>query len=194
VSGFNKAENKGVHSNEVRNSGSESMSVKMGGSPVAEGIWKNIKNDVKAAGGKYCVNVYAAMKSADKKLEIVLFQFIGAATGAWFEFVKASGGDKVIESSAVQVDGFVEVEGEAFNYNVPTLKLVKVSEASDKAATELDVVLQEFLEGKLKSSRQEESGGSTYNQAEVANQAPEPAFQGQDIMQDMADEEDDLPF
>jgi hypothetical protein len=119
VKGFDKKNNIGIYSNEVKYL-NENLKVKNFKSRnIAEGIWNDISSDVDKAGGKFTKSIYAMTK----KGSLINICFFGGAIGEWFEFTKKS--KKRLADEWVTVDGFEERKSGATTYYVPTFKYNK---------------------------------------------------------------------
>jgi len=145
VTGFNESSNSGIYSNQVRNTTSETLSVKAFNlqEPIAEGLWKEIKDKVTVKGGKFTANIYAAIKVEGGALEIVCVQFKGVALHAWTEFEKKSGQN--INTMAVKWSGKKQGKKGAIVYEIPEFSLVKVSDETNAEADKLYEELKVYL-------------------------------------------------
>lgn len=144
IKGWNDPQKSGIWSNEVRNSKETPMTVKLHkGGIVAQGLYENIKATVVAAGGKFTSNIYIAFKGADGKLAIGALQLKGAALMAWSEFSKANRSE--LMKQAVVITGYKDGVKGAVKFRTPVFALKKVSEETNKAAIELDAILQAYL-------------------------------------------------
>lgn len=145
VTGFNESSNSGIYSNQVRNTTSETLSVKAFNlqEPIAEGLWKEIKDKVTVKGGKFTANIYAAIKTEGGALEMVCVQFKGFALHAWTEFEKKSGQN--INTMAVKWAGKKQGKKGAIVYEIPEFSLVKVSDDTNAEADKLYEELKVYL-------------------------------------------------
>ncbi len=139
IGGFSDSEQAGYYSNEVRNMQKDPFAVRLGKKGVVcTGLYaEKIKGHAEM---EFVQSVYVAYKEGDK-MEIGNIHFRGASVGAFFEFKKANDLMKI----AVNVPSTVEGKKGAVVYNMPVFKSLPLSEASNAAATALDVVLQEYL-------------------------------------------------
>lgn len=97
VDGFNEKENTGIYANQVSNLQKEELKVKMRGhGTVAEGLWADIKDEIKEKGGKYAQITYGMLVPEKKMARITLS---GESVSAWFEFVQKQGGQKHVDES-----------------------------------------------------------------------------------------------
>lgn len=154
VNGWNDPSNSAIFSNEVRDSRQEVMVVKsFKGGTIAEGLYGQIKHQVKAAGGAYHANCYIAYKK-DGALSIGSLKLRGAALHAWAEFTKAKRTD--LDTKAVRIDGYTEGKKGRIIFRVPIFKTVAASEETNVIAVELDKQLQKFLDSYLKRNKSEQ--------------------------------------
>jgi len=171
VKGFDKKNNIGIYSNEVKYL-NENLKVKNFKSRnIAEGIWNDISSDVDKAGGKFAKSIYAMTK----KGSLINICFFGGAIGEWFEFTKKS--KKRLADEWVTVDGFEERKSGATTYYVPTFKYNKsLDSIQGDMADKAYEIFQEYENGE--SPRKKE-----INQDEEEAKEPE-----------IEEKEDDLPF
>ena len=199
ISGYNKKNDCGIYSNEVHKTATEILRVKTfkGGESII-GLYNDIKDSIKALGGKYTKSVYAMLIHPDKSTELVNFKFRGAAFSAWL--------DKNVNAttSVVSITGFTEEKNGNTTYQVPVFKSFKMTDEIKGEAILMDTVLQEYLtEYKLQQPEKEIA------KAEAAEAIPEPIpangnWQGgrpmmtkQDIINKSSasqTDDDDLPF
>jgi hypothetical protein len=171
VKGFDKKNNIGIYSNEVKYL-NENLKVKNFKSRnIAEGIWNDISSDVDKAGGKFAKSIYAMTK----KGSLINICFFGGAIGEWFEFTKKS--KKRLADEWVTVDGFEERKSGATTYYIPKFKYNKsLDSIQGDMADKAYEIFQEYENGE--SHRKKE-----INQDEWEAREPE-----------IEDKEDDLPF
>jgi len=144
VKGWNDSSESGIYSNEVRNLKKEIMTVKaFKGGQIAQGFYSEIKDRVKAEGGKFTSSVYIAVKNPEtNELEIANLQLSGAAVNAWMDFKKEVSS---LYEGAVTVTDFVEGKKGSITFKVPKFKMGKVSPQTDNAAKDLDKTLQSYF-------------------------------------------------
>jgi hypothetical protein len=140
ISGYNKKNDCGIYSNEIHSTVNEILRVKTfkGGESVI-GLYKDIKDTIKAMGGKYTKSVYALLVNLDKTTELVNFKFKGASFSSWL--------DKKI-NSFTSIVGIVDMTEETNGntiYKVPVFKAFKLSPELDEKAISADEILQEYL-------------------------------------------------
>jgi len=140
ITGFNEKHGCGIYSNEVNSLTHEILRVKTfkGGESVI-GLYKDIKDNIKAMGGKFTKSVYALLIHEDQSTEFVNFKFKGAAFSAWL--------DKKFNplNFIVGISEFAEEKKGKNVYQVPVFKPFKSNAELDKAAMQQDKLFQEYL-------------------------------------------------
>ena len=144
VKGWNDSSESGIYSNEVRNLKKEILTVKaFKGGQIAQGFYSEIKDRVKAEGGKFTSSIYIAVKNPESgELEIANLQLSGAAVNGWMDFKKDA---ESLYDGAVTVSDFTEGKKGSITFKVPVFKMIKVSPTTDAAAKELDKTLQSYF-------------------------------------------------
>lgn len=143
VKGYSDADGCGIFANEVKDQQTEELNVRVfnGGKTIAKGVYANIKDAIKTAGGKYCKSMYVALISTDgKEVELVNFQFFGSSVSPCIDAqIKADG-------SIVTLKGNVAKKKGSNNYFEPVIKVSEdKKDAVIKLAMELDKELQVYL-------------------------------------------------
>jgi len=140
ISGYNKKNDCGIYSNEIHSTGTEVLRVKTfkGGESVI-GLYKDIKDSIKAMGGKYTKSVYTLLIHPDKTTELVNFKFKGASFSAWLE--------KKIDglNSIIGIVDLIEETNGATTYQVPVFQAFKLSPELNQRAIHADEILQDYL-------------------------------------------------
>ena len=114
VKGWNDASSSGIFSNEVKYLSKEPMTVKaFKGGEIAKGLYNEIKDRVKNAGGHYSKSVYIMTE----KGELANIQLKGSATQQWGEFVKVN--RQRITQTWVNVDTATESKKGKVTFSVP---------------------------------------------------------------------------
>jgi hypothetical protein len=180
VKGWHDRSNSGIYSNEVRDTKSEPLTVKAfkEPSPLAEGLYSQIKDRVAAIGGSYVANCYIAFKS-DGELKIGSIQFWGAALNAWVDFRNEHKAE--LFTKAIQIKGYTEGKKGKIVFRTPLFHLKEISQETNDAASQLDRELQSYLAIYFKKPKTEQTAESS---------PPQPR---RDPDLDPAPE-DDLPF
>lgn len=157
VSGFSEQENTGIWANEVKNLGEENIVVRAGAKELASGKYSEIKDSVKAKGGKYTKSVYIATE-LDGLLSIANIKFSGAAFGAWMDFSKLG---SIYGNWTIIEEATKEGKKGATKFLMPKFSPELMDDAERAAAVELDKQLQSFLASKRTAPVQEEKTTDT---------------------------------
>lgn len=202
VTGYNSTSKAQITSNLVAETGSEVLKVtswKDGKSnDIAEGLYKDIKDKVKTAGGKFTTNVICLCDITGNGEEVCNIQFQGSSLNGWINFVDTLDRDgeydnviTIRKGALSKLDGknFVPVtekEEKALDaklkknpraprpiwFYVLEFDTAELSEEEAERAEEYDDILQAYFEG-----------------------ANKPAKKGamDDMIGDESDDEDDAP-
>lgn len=192
VRGWHDASDSGIYSNEVKDTRQEVLVVKaFKGGPLAEGIYKDIKDRVNSVGGQFVANCYIAFKSGGA-LAIGSLRLKGAALGAWMEFTKLNRAD--LYKKAVRIHGFTEGKKGRIVFRVPVLKLAEITDATNDAATALDRELQTFFDSYFKRTRVEQVETHDDQDSDGIEQDGEvtPEYYASVVNNELDD--DDIPF
>lgn len=188
IKGWHESSESKIFSNEVRDTRADRFLVKsFKGGTIAEGFYADIKDRVKAAGGKFTQNLYIAFKDGDA-LKIGTISFSGAALMEWMDFSK--GNRQALLTEAIQIDGTKEGKKGSVKFKVPTFATIGVSPETNEQAVALDKELQEYLKGYLAQKKTEQAAPSrneygadhSYGDEDAPKRLPEP------------DDYDDIPF
>lgn len=186
VKGWHEPSESSIQSNEVRDTKAEALVVKARkGGILAEGFYANIRDRVKACGGKFTCNLYIAYKDGDG-LKLGSLQFKGAALNAWVEFEKKN--RDAIWKQAVKINGSTSGKKGAITFEVPKFSLLTVTEKTDTEAKALDSLLQVFLKNYFKRSRVEQVDRPHVEPSDNDVQESE------SVVEEAPEENDDVPF
>ena len=144
IGGFSDSDKSGIWSNEVR-SVKDHLIVKTSAGTINAGTYEQIKDQLKAQGGKYARSLYIAYQEPDGedgKWVIGNIKLVGSGLGSWFEFRKANPN---VHEIGVRITGTTEEKKGATTYYMPTFEAVEVGEADNAQAIELDRELQKYL-------------------------------------------------
>lgn len=151
IKGWHNDSDSGIYSNEVRDTVQETFVVKaFKGGVIAQGFYRQIRDRIAAAGGKFVNNCYIAFKE-DGQLQLGSIQFKGAALNSWVEFKKAHRSE--LYKKAVQITGKTEGKKGKITYCTPTFAVKDITEETDEEAKRLDGQLQEFLKSYFARTR-----------------------------------------
>lgn len=198
IKGWHNDSDSGIYSNEVKDTVQETMIVKaFKGGVIAQGFYRQIRDRVAAAGGKFVNNCYIAFKEADN-LKIGSLQFKGAALNAWVEFKKAHRSD--LYKKAVAITGKTEGKKGKITYCIPVFAIRDITDDTNEAATALDRELQTYMKAYFQRSRVDQVAqppkDEEYSQERTE---PEPAEVRSHRDPDFdptpkPDEDEDIPF
>ncbi|KQS34010.1 hypothetical protein ASG33_08240 [Dyadobacter sp. Leaf189] len=169
-----------VFSNEIRFSSKEELNVRWSdNTTIAKGLWKDIKDEVKANGGHFTKLFYAMSDN----LELVCIRIKGNGLLSWGEVVGKS--QKKQQSEWISVTGYAEKAfGESIN-TFPTFNFGGgLTPSEDQVANDLFAELKEY--GLIKSSARAESTTAT-----TSSTVSIPESQ---LQLDPSNDDDDLPF
>lgn len=141
IKGWNDATDSGIYSNEVKWISKDELIVKpFKGNEIARGLYKDIKEKSKAAGGHYVKSIYIMLEDGS----IANLQLKGAACQAWGDFTAKSKSRLVDEW--VSVVGFDEAKKGSVKYTTPIFGyLCSLDGAEADLADEAFNVLEAYL-------------------------------------------------
>jgi hypothetical protein len=152
ISGYHEPSESGIFSNEIQYMDRQTLRVRaFKGGEIAQGLYADIKDKVKANGGRYTRSVYIAEKIGSGYV-ISHVKFYGAAFSAWLDFTRAHN----VEKGTVTLTGSVEGKKGATTYQIPTFEYGDLTDEQIKACTELDTDLQAYLKRYMDTSQLEQ--------------------------------------
>ena len=190
VKGWSDSANSGIWSNEVYATGSEKLVVRNSKGVIAEGLYADIKEKIKMAGGKYVKSIYCMTEDG----EIINLQLKGSAIGGinadkskdkkdclgWSSFY---GGDKkknikgvshLLDNQWFEIKDVCTGKSGAVTYHIPKFEIGEViSREVDELANDAAKRLQEYM--------------NAYFGKDAAEATKDAETESQE-------EEDDLPF
>lgn len=138
--GYNDKKEQGVYSNEilptqdaVKKYGEQELTVKCGTDVIAQGKYKDIKEEVKGMGGKFCIPVYAAWENQGE-YEIIRLLMTGASGSAWMSF---NDRNKNLTNVVVCYDTEDIDMKTGDSYKAPMFKYIKATDEQLDIANEL---------------------------------------------------------
>lgn len=190
ISGYNKKNDCGIYSNEVHRTTDEILRVKTfkGGESII-GLYNDIKDSIKALGGKYTKSVYALLLKEGAEPEMVNFKFRGASFSAWLD-------KKInIDSSVVGIVDFTEEKNGNTVYQVPVFKAFKLTPEINQKAIDMDMVLQAYLR-EYKAKQPEKEIAKAEEAEEIKSNGEWQGNKEKLVAKSKSNpvEEDDLPF
>jgi hypothetical protein len=185
ISGYHSSAEAGIYSNEISDLSHETLTVKVFKTNIQiTGLYKDIKDNIKAIGGKFTKSVYAALITGKDSLELVNFKMSGSGFGGWL--------DKHINllKQGVKVTGLKDGEKGATKFKIPIFEGFEMPENLRLKAVDMDKELQEYL--KQYKSKQIETAEVVNEVQDVIDNIPHAAIEVDDIIP--TDNSDDLPF
>ena len=152
ISGFDEKSNSGIWSNELYRTNGE-FTVKSKGGEIAKGSYKDIKDQVNAAGGKYTASVYALLND-----EIVNIKFSGAGLGGWL--------DRPDGASKFSLSELTPAKKGSTNYFVPVFTELKMTDSELEKVKEKAQPVADFL-GDLIAGKKEVSNDADFAPADT---------------------------
>ena len=120
IKGWNDASESGIYSNEVKFISKESLKVRsFKGGDIAEGIYSEIRGDIRDAGGKYHRSIYIILDDGN----IANIQLKGAAVSAYSDFMEQN--ENKVEGNWVVVSGAEDKKKGATKYSTPIFEIGK---------------------------------------------------------------------
>lgn len=146
VKGWHDKSSSGIFANEVKNIGNEQLEVKAyKGGVITRGIYKDIKDVIASAGGRYIKSIYAMTKEG----VVINLQLKGAAVKAWGDATQK--GRSRLADEWVTVSDIEKLKKGRVEYTVPIFMFdkslnAKEGEMADKVYDELDKKLSKRYE------------------------------------------------
>lgn len=160
VTGYSKTEEASVYSNEIlplNKAYNQELTVKVGKNTLVKGLWRDIKIDVKDAGGKYCIPVYAAME-IEGEYKIVRILISGGSRDVWMNLDKSK-----FMTHAIISDSINEVEMKTGDtYQAPNFKFVPATPQELEVADELVTKVDDYFKF-LNEEKEAVASDSDYN-------------------------------
>ena len=189
INGFDKRNQCGIVSNEVRDTRTEKMVVRsFKGGLVAEGFYQDIKDKIKVAGASFAFSLYACYRPEPKgPVQLCNFRMSGCSRSAWMDFEKEHT-LKAIYERAVRLDGFKEGKSGKIVFRAPVFKIAELSPAGNDEATKLDKeILQPYMESYFKRP--------TGTRADASHPAAEaPPAGNEEHVPEAPEEDTEVPF
>lgn len=159
IKGWHDASESGIYSNEVRDTRSETMLVKAFKmkEPIAEGFYSDIKDRVKAEGGRFVLNCYIAYTDDSGELALASLRLHGAALSAWMDFENDKANRPLIYKKGIRIASVKAGKKGAIKFQTPVFELIDLpDEVNDQAATIDRDILQPYLISYLKRAKHEQ--------------------------------------
>lgn len=157
ITGWSDSANARIWSNTIKVVGSEELVVKTKGADIAKGLYADIKDSVKNAGGNFTLNVYALVK-IENDYELCCLSLDKGGLKEWSDFLAANKLSAVYDNVLVCTKGDQQKKGAVKYYN-PKFELAGLIEDDVvKNAMALDRdVLQPYFSGVSTEEKEENS-------------------------------------
>jgi len=163
IKGWHDASESGIYSNEVRFTADEPFTVRAFKMKevIARGIYADIKNEIKAEGGKFNINLYIAYTDEEGVMTIGALTLHGAPMSAWIELEREN--KKALFEKGIIISGKEEGKKGGVTFQKPVFELVDIPPALDDQAEELQKELQQYLQ-KYLARKQDDKSEEDYSQ------------------------------
>jgi len=146
VAGWNDATSSGIYSNEVKFIGKEELTVKpFKGNQIAKGLYKDIKEKVKSAGGHYMKSIYIMLEDGT----LANLSLKGSSVQQWGEFTNKT--RKRLVDEWVVVEKTIDGKKGSVKFSMPDFKFgTSLDDASadlaDEAFNTLEAYMKTYLQ------------------------------------------------
>lgn len=141
IKGWNDATQSGIYSNEVKFISKETMTVKpFKGNEIAKGLYKDIKEKVKSAGGHYVKSIYVMLEDGS----LANLQLKGSAVQKWGEFTQKT--RNRLPDEWVVVSKGIEGKKGAIKFYTPEFRFERsISDSEADLADEAFNILEAYM-------------------------------------------------
>lgn len=169
VKGWHDNSESGIYANEVKFIGQEELTVKsFKGGLIAKGLYKEIKDDVKNAGGHYTKSVYVMLEDGS----IANIQMKGSVVKEWGDFTQKT--RSRLPDEWVIIKDFESRKKGRIEFTVPTFQFDKSLNAkAGKLADESYGILEEYMKVYKGSDNTPEAKPVTDDEDYIPNQVPD---------------------
>ena len=146
VKGWNDASESGIYSNEVFYIGSEPMTVRsFKGGVIAEGLYKDIKPTITAAGGKYNRSIYVMLEDGT----VANISLKGSGVRQWSDFKEAN--ENLIDNQWIEVLTSNDEKKGSIKYSTPEFTVgANLTKQDSAKADDVAAELKTYLDGYFK--------------------------------------------
>ena len=143
VKGWNDASESGIYSNEVFYIGSEPMTVRsFKGGVIAEGLYKDIKPTITAAGGKYNRSIYVMLEDGT----VANISLKGSGVRQWSDFMEAN--KNTIDNQWIEVLTSNDEKKGSIKYSTPEFTVgANLTKQDSAKADDVAAELKTYLDG-----------------------------------------------
>ncbi len=141
IKGWNDATQSAIFSNEVKFIGTETMIVKpFKGNEIAKGLYKDIKEKVKSAGGHYVKSIYIMLEDGT----LANLQLKGSSVQAWGEFTQKT--RSRLADEWIEVKTAKDGKKGAVKFSIPEFTFLRsINDDEANQADEVFNVLESYL-------------------------------------------------
>jgi len=141
IKGWNDATQSAIFSNEVKFIGTETMVVKpFKGNEIAKGLYKDIKEKVKASGGHYVKSIYIMLEDGT----LANLQLKGSSVQAWGEFTQKT--RSRLADEWIEVKTAKDGKKGAVKFSIPEFTFLRsINDDEANQADEVFNVLEAYL-------------------------------------------------
>jgi len=142
VKGWNDASESGIYSNEVYSIGKEELSVKaFKGGEVGNGLYRDIKENIKNAGAVYHRSVYGMLPDG----KLINLQLKGSGVKAYSDFYNDN--NHLLDNQWIEINKADEGKKGAVKYSTPSFEIgSNINKAEDKLANECAGSLETYMD------------------------------------------------
>jgi len=141
IKGWHDPSKSGIYSNEVKFISKEPLKVRaFKGGDLVEGVYSDIRGDIRDNGGKYHRSVYIVLESG----EIANLSFKGAAVSAYSDFMAEN--ENKVEGAWMEVNSAKDHKKGATKYSTPVFSIgAKYTDADSTLADEKYLEIVEYF-------------------------------------------------
>lgn len=186
IMGFTEDKKERIFSNAINErEGNRVFDVRTKDAGIAKGLWKEIKDQVRDAGGSYCKIIHAM----DEKGEVVCIRIKGNSLFSWGESVGRNEERQIDEW--ICTDSFKEKEFNKEMHSYPEFRF-----NGSLSAEQVDLVDSVYarLESYFNTAQEEKKSNSNSGNSQTSHQSNATSNQSKGADSYQVDEDDDLPF
>jgi len=164
ITGWHNTSEAGIFANEVRDTRDEPIIVRSFKllEPIAEGFYADIKDKVKANGGKFTINAYIAYAEEVGKLALGSFRMHGSAMSAWFDFENNKENRPLFYKKGIRIASTEHHEKASgkkkIEWESPVFEFYDLEQDENDQAAAIDRdILQPYLKSYFARSRKEQA-------------------------------------
>lgn len=163
ITGWHNNSESGIVSNEVRDTRNETLIVRAfkQKESIAEGFYGDIRDKVKANGGKFTIMAYFAFTDDSGEIAIGSLAMHGAAMSAWIEFENDKAVKPELYKRGIRIastkEGSKGTGKNKIEWKSPVFELIDLPREVNDSATEKDRELQKYFASYFKRAKVEQA-------------------------------------